>query len=168
MRCYQGTIIDQLLEADTTLELTRTDVEVIDRWTNDPYVSLSKLERGTLRALLRALTAKNEGLVLLESPYAGNVDENVRYARACMRDSFLRGEKPFASHLLYTQMGVLDDTVPDERALGIEAGLRWGALAGKTVVYWDLGISSGMQRGVERAGQEGRPVEFRRLEGWER
>ena len=40
-------------------------------------------------------------LVLLESPYAGYVERNLAYARACMRDCLLRGEAPFASHLLY-------------------------------------------------------------------
>ena len=53
-------------------------------------------------------------LVLLESPYAGDIEANLSYARACMRDCFERGEAPFASHLLYTQMGVLDDTIPAE------------------------------------------------------
>jgi hypothetical protein len=36
----------------------------------------------------------------LESPYAGNVEENVAYARAAVRDSLLRGESPIASQLL--------------------------------------------------------------------
>lgn len=40
-------------------------------------------------------------LVLLESPYAGYVERNLAYARACARDCLLRGEAPFASHLLY-------------------------------------------------------------------
>ena len=63
--------------------------------------------------------------VILESPYAGDVEENVAYARAAVRDSLLRGESPIASHLLYTQPGILMDDVPDERRLGIEAGLAW-------------------------------------------
>lgn len=42
-------------------------------------------------------------LVILESPYAGNIEKNVAYARACVRDSLSRGEAPIASHLLYTQ-----------------------------------------------------------------
>jgi len=66
--------------------------------------------------------------VILESPYAGDVATNVAYARRALRDCLLRGEAPFASHLLYTQPGVLDDTLPDERACGIEAGLIWGCL----------------------------------------
>ena len=41
------------------------------------------------------------------------------YARACVADCLRRGEAPIASHLLYTQPGVLDDDVPEERAQGI-------------------------------------------------
>lgn len=103
-------------------------------------------------------------LVIVESPYAGNVERNVRYARAAMRDCLLAGEVPFASHLLYTQG--LDDLLPEERAIGIEAGLAWGAQADATVVYTDLGISRGMEYGIQHAGRLGRPVEYRSLPGW--
>lgn len=102
-------------------------------------------------------------LVILESPFAGDVEKNLAYARAAMRDCLLRGEAPFASHLLYTQEGVLDDTKPDERRLGITAGLEWGRAAHATVVYDDLGISTGMAQGIERARLDGRPVEYRKL-----
>lgn len=101
--------------------------------------------------------------VILESPYAGNIEENVKYARECMNDSFLRGEAPLASHLLYTQEGILDDNKPNERALGIEAGLLWGKDAEKTVVYVDKGFSKGMIMGMERAVKEKRPIEIRSI-----
>ena len=104
--------------------------------------------------------------VIMESPYAGDVARNVEYARACVRDCVLRGDSPIASHLLFTQPGVLDDTIPEERELGIEAGLAWGREAEATVVYSDLGISKGMSFGIARANDEGRPVEFRVLGGW--
>jgi len=106
-------------------------------------------------------------LVILESPYAGDVERNVRYARACLRDSLLRGEAPIASHLLYTQPGVLRDDVPGERKHGIDAGLAWGAVAQATVAYCDLGITKGMTHGLERAAVEGRIVERRWLGNWE-
>lgn len=64
-------------------------------------------------------------LAILESPYAGDVEENVKYARAKMRELVLMGFAPIASHLLYTQPGILDDSDPQERALGIFAGLEW-------------------------------------------
>lgn len=100
-------------------------------------------------------------LVILESPYAGEIGENISYAMDCLRDCLKRNEAPFASHLLYTM--VLDDHEPTERHLGIEAGLAWGAVADATVVYTDRGISEGMQKGIARAEAEGRPVEFRTL-----
>lgn len=106
-------------------------------------------------------------LVIIESPYAGDVERNLRYLRACMRDCLKRGEAPFASHALYTQGGVLEDGKPDERQLGIAAGFCWGAKADLTVVYTDLGVSGGMENGIEDASLAGRRIEFRKLKGWE-
>lgn len=104
-------------------------------------------------------------LVQLESPYAGDIDRNVRYARACMRDCLMRGEAPFASHLLYTQPGILDDAIPAQRVLGIDAGLEWGEMAMFTVVYTDLGVTAGMVKGIARAHADGRAVHYRTLPG---
>jgi hypothetical protein len=115
------------------------------------------------------MTQKQIPLVLIESPYKGDsytqFEQNVAYARFCLRDSLLRGEAPFASHLLYTQAGVLDDKVSDERELGIESGLAWGRCADVTVVYIDLGISEGMKRGIKHARELARTVEYRSLRG---
>lgn len=80
-----------------------------------------------------------------------------------MRDCLGRNEAPLASHLLYTQPGVLDDDDPHERLLGMEAGLAWGRVAELTAVYVDLGISDGMRRGMERADLQGRKVVKRTL-----
>lgn len=106
-------------------------------------------------------------LVIIESPYAGNVERNLAYLRAAMRDCLLRGEAPYASHALYTQPGVLDDHLPEERTLGMQAGFAFRPLASKTVVYTDLGYSSGMKAGIADAERVGRPVEYRMLAGWE-
>lgn len=110
-------------------------------------------------------------LVVVESPYAGDVDRNVRYARACLRDCLMRGEAPLASHLLYTQPGVLDDNVPEQRAYGIAAGFVWRVHAHATVVYTDLGISRGMEYGIsdaQRLAERGHQLEIRELgEGWD-
>lgn len=106
-------------------------------------------------------------LVILESPFAGDIEANIEYARKCMRDCFLKGEAPYASHLLYTQEGILDDNVPEERLLGIDAGLLWGNHAIKTVVYTDRGISKGMEYGIARAKEIGREIEFRVLDTYQ-
>lgn len=108
--------------------------------------------------------------VILESPY-GSPDPAVRernlsYLRAAMRDCVLRGESPYASHGLLTQPGVLVDEVPEERKLGIAAGFVWRPLARKTVVYRDLGISTGMEHGIKHARSIGHEVEYRSLPAW--
>jgi hypothetical protein len=102
-------------------------------------------------------------LVILESPFAGDVEANVKYARECVHDSLSRGEAPIASHLLYTQPGVLDDNDPKERQWGIDAGLAWRAVAHGSVVYTDLGVSRGMEYGIAAATKAGIPIEYRTL-----
>jgi len=99
--------------------------------------------------------------VVLESPFAGDIEANLTYAHKCMSDCLQRGEAPFASHLLYTQDGVLDDTIAEERERGIKAGFAWGDVATKVVVYTDHGISKGMQLGIDKAKDSGLPVEYR-------
>ena len=103
-------------------------------------------------------------LVIVESPYAGDVEANIKYARACVRDSILRGEAPTASHLLYTQQGILDDDCFVERKQGIEAGLAWLQAADASAVYTDRGISEGMKLGIARAERFLVPVEYRVLD----
>lgn len=102
-------------------------------------------------------------LVVIESPYAGHVARNKEYARQCMRHSLGLGEAPIASHLLYTQPCILDDTVPEERQQGIDAGLAWGEKADLVAVYTDFGISKGMRYGIEAAKSANIPIVYRRL-----
>ena len=101
--------------------------------------------------------------VVIESPYAGDIEKNLRYLRACMHDCFKRGEAPFASHGLYTQPGVLRDEVAEEREMGIVGGFAWRDAAEVTVVYTDLGMSKGMEYGIADAVKKGRPIEYRTL-----
>lgn len=100
-------------------------------------------------------------IVTIESPFAGNVEFNREYAKLAMKDSLLRGESPFLSHLLYTQ--VLDDDNPDQRLAGIEAGLEFQKVADLVAVYVDLGVSSGMKVAIERAVANGVPIQYRHL-----
>lgn len=114
-------------------------------------------------------------LVVIESPFAGATPElegrNRRYLRACLRDCILRDESPYASHGLLTQEGVLRDNITEERTLGIRAGFAWRRVADGTVVYEDLGRSTGMIWGIEDAlkliEENSRPhtLEFRKLGG---
>jgi hypothetical protein len=83
-------------------------------------------------------------LAIIESPYAGEVEANLRYARLCMAHSLSLNEAPLASHLLYTQPGILDDSDAQERAQGIAAGLAWAHFADVHAFYLDRGWSRGM------------------------
>lgn len=92
------------------------------------------------------ITLVSPPLVIIESPYAGEIEKNIGYARAAMRHSVLAGEAPIASHLLYTQEGILDDEQPIDRELGIMLGLAWRRVADYAVFYIDRGWSRGMMK----------------------
>lgn len=99
--------------------------------------------------------------VILESPFAGDVARNIEYARQCMLDCLMRNESPIVSHLLYTQ--VLDDKIPEDRRLGIDAGLAWIDSADKHVFYIDYGYSNGMNYAKEYAIKNGIVIEERMI-----
>lgn len=116
-------------------------------------------------------------MILVESPFmykhedpserAVGLLRNLTYARLALHDCFLRGEAPYCSHLLFPQPLILNDDDASERSLGIDAGLAWGAHAQATAVYDDLGLSTGMRYGIDNANRAGRPIEMRKLPGWE-
>jgi hypothetical protein len=139
-----------------------------DEWPEEDRAARAAVEGRQIRAggtvISRAPKPYNDSrkpLVIIESPYGGDIVRNTEYAHACLLDSLRRCEAPIASHLLHTQ--VLDDMHPDERELGIEAGLEWYRVADKCVVYGDHGISRGMIAGIERAKRLGVLVEFRNI-----
>lgn len=125
-----------------------------------------------LSAQVREFIKKQLGIkifrrVMLETPFAGASPDQIEihrnFARECIRQCLGLGEAAFASHLLYAQYGVLDDNKPEERELGMEAGFSWRDSVHATVVYTDLGISQGMQKGIIDSIERGAPVEYRQL-----
>ncbi|MFC4236329.1 hypothetical protein ACFOY8_14075 [Thalassospira xianhensis] len=116
--------------------------------------------------------------VILETPYMYRHDDpcerllgqlrNITYGRLAMNDCVVNhGESPYGSHLLLTQPFVLNDDEPRERELGINAGFQWHDRADYSVFYVDLGISSGMERGISNVEQKGVAAIRRNLPGWE-
>lgn len=94
--------------------------------------------------------------VVVESPFAHPDTDHekfagptIDYARESLRYWLRLGAAPFASHLLYTQPGVLDDRKPEQRNLGIEAGLIFQHCAFAVAYHLDLGVSSGMFRAAD-------------------
>jgi hypothetical protein len=98
-------------------------------------------------------------LVYIASPYAGDVERNIDFARKACRYCIAQGHTPVAPHLLYTQM--LDDGDPAQRELGLELGQR---LLERSDELWVCGgrISSGMAAEIAAARNLGIPV--RRVE----
>lgn len=110
--------------------------------------------------------------MILETPYRGEIyketEENLRFAQLCAHDCLVRGEAPFASHLLYTQEGVLNDKIPEERALGINAGFAWKWVADQTVIYINRGISQGMHLGIRKTISLRQEFAYRILSGYQK
>lgn len=95
------------------------------------------------------MSAADWPVVIVESPFAGDMERNRKYAiRACI-DCLARKEVPYASHLFFPQF--LDELAPEDRELGLTAGYAFWKLATKIVFYCDLGWSRGMQRAYDRS-----------------
>ena len=96
--------------------------------------------------------------VIIESPFMGNDEhseaEHRKYLNRCIHDTVLRGESPYASHKMLVDS--LDDSKPDERELGIQAGFEWKHLDGVTTVFYDdYGWSSGMKYALRYMEEHG-------------
>ena len=87
--------------------------------------------------------------VIIESPFAGDKERNIKYARQCLLDSLMRGESPIAFHLLYTQ--VLNDDIEQDRVKGIMRSFEWQRSADLIAFYTDYGMSKGMEMAEENS-----------------
>lgn len=106
------------------------------------YEALSAIEKE--EKALRAFRP----IIYICSPYAGDVDKNVKAAQRYSRFAVNKGFIPIAPHLLFPQF--LNDGIPEERQLGLLFG---NALMSKCTEVWVFGstISSGMAAEIKRA-----------------
>jgi len=100
-------------------------------------------------------------IVIVESPYAGDVEANLAYARQACANCLGRGEVPYASHLFFPQF--LDDLAPAEREMGMTAGYAFWGHAKLITFYTDRGWSGGMKRAFERVTKLGAAWETRSI-----
>lgn len=98
-----------------------------------------------------------EELVYIISPYAGDIDANVKFAIQCCRLAIQQGYTPIAVHLLYPQ--ILDDQNPVERAVGLQLGLN---ILRHCAAAWICGtrISRGMDSEIQAAKQLNIPIRY--------
>ena len=94
-------------------------------------------------------------LVYIASPYAGDVEGNVAFAKAACRYAAAKGYTPVAVHLMYPQF--LDDRVPKEREAGLKMGRRVLAACEE---IWLCGerMSAGMKAEEAEAKRLGIPL----------
>lgn len=94
-------------------------------------------------------------LVYIASPYAGDVEGNVEFAKAACRYAAAKGYTPVAVHLMYPQF--LDDRVPKERETGLKMGRRVLAACEE---IWLCGerMSAGMKAEEAEAKRLGIPI----------
>ena len=111
---------------------------------------------------IQKTTRKYRVPVMVESPFAGDVLLNVKYAQLCMIDSLNRCEAPALTHLLYTQ--VLEDDSPVQREIGMECHSTWIEKVDIVAIYMDLGLTRGMRQAIEKASGKRRTT-FRYLFG---
>lgn len=78
-----------------------------------------------------------------QTVYRVELVRNIKYAQLCMLDSLSKGEAPFLSHLLYTQVWS-----EELRDAGIAAGLSWLRSADLHAFYTDRGMSGGMKSAI--------------------
>lgn len=110
--------------------------------------------------------ARGAPLVIVESPYAGGSEWAAEYLSLCLAYCVSRGWSPYASHVLLTRPGVLRDSCPAERDVGVQLGFAWRRVADFTVVFIDHGLSEGMRLGIEHADLLG--CEIRWVAEWKR
>lgn len=95
-------------------------------------------------------------LIYVASPYAGDVEQNVEFAKEACRFVMDEGHAFFAPHLLYPQ--ILDDGNAEERKQGLDMGLE---MLQKCDELWCFGdrISQGMFMEIEQAKTLGMPIQ---------
>lgn len=120
----------------------------VDKFNSEGYYDPTAYEAmSTVEKEERALRALRP-IVYICSPYAGEIEKNVKAAQEYSRFAVEKGYIPIAPHLLFPQF--LNDANPKERQLGLFFG---NALMSKCSEVWVFGshISAGMEAEINRA-----------------
>ena len=93
--------------------------------------------------------------VYIVSPLRGKVKENIRRANDYCRFAAQQGVVPLAPHVMFT--GFLDDTIPEERQMGMTLGIE---IIKTCSAVWVFGstISEGMRAEIMLAQELNIPI----------
>lgn len=95
-------------------------------------------------------------IVYICSPCRGDYERNITKAQEYCREAVDMGVLPIAPHVYFTQF--LDDTIPEERKTGLEAGKELLKYCSEVWVYGIANPSEGMAAEIELAKTLGIPV----------
>lgn len=114
-------------------------------------------------AKIVAQTVENK-LVYICSPYRGEVERNLQYARELTRVALENGYVPITPHLYLTQ--AVNDEVPEEREKGMAAGKELLKHCKYILIGGRHGLSEGMLEEIGIAQKCG-TIELARVKaGW--
>lgn len=120
----------------------------IDKYNAEGYYDPTAYEAMTVIEKEERALRSFRPIVYICSPYAGDTENNVKFAQEYSRFAVDKGYIPIAPHLLFPQF--MNDTDPTERKLGLFFG---NALMSKCSEVWVFGerISAGMEAEIKRA-----------------
>ena len=95
--------------------------------------------------------------VFISSPFAGDLQRNIKNARRYCAFAVRSGYIPFAPHLFYPQF--LSDGNTEQRELGLFMGMVFLDSCKEVWVFGER-ISSGMQSEIDRARERGIPIRY--------
>lgn len=96
-------------------------------------------------------------LIYVCSPFAGDIEHNIRRARGYCRFVVSKGHIPLAAHLHFPQF--MDDDDQEQRELGLSFAL---VLLSKCSGMWVFGskITAGMSQEIKKAKKRGIPIRY--------
>ncbi len=96
--------------------------------------------------------------VFICSRYAGDIELNIKIAKALCKKAISNGYAPFAPHLMYPQ--ILNDYELEERLTGIKYGQEFLKVCDEVWVYDKDGISEGMKHDIYIAEAFDKPIRY--------
>lgn len=101
------------------------------------------------------MTEKERKIIFVSTPYTGDIEANITFARQACYYAICQGHTPIAPHLIYP--GIIPDDDPAWRQVGIDMGCDFLAICDE---IWLCGpcVSTGMQIELDLAEDLGLPV----------